>query len=131
MDKKNCQQVFRQGELLFVKVKVPKEVDRAKIGEVLSTNVIREGEVSGHKHEVIGGTLQTLEHRSHWFENKEKTSGYGQDNYQLPEGQMFLKGDNTIEIRHPEHKSLKLAPGEYVIRIQREYEEGRDRLVSD
>ena len=120
---------YRQGELLFIKVSVPKEVDQSKMVKSKGDNCIREGEVSGHKHEVFGAELMEVTDGNQYY--KKDATAYGNERFELPQGQMFLSANNTIEIKHPEHNTLKLEKGEYVIRIQREYEEGKDRLVND
>ena len=134
-EKKMC--MFRQGELLFIKVKLPKSVPYTDVGKDMGTMVIREGEMTGHMHEVKGNAkLLTLDNQTFWVKKLEEgetsyvTRTYG-DSFQLPDGQMFLKADNSIEVIHPEHKTLPLEKGDYVIRIQKEYDEGKDRLIAD
>lgn len=129
---------YRQGELLFIKTNVPKGVDQSKMVKIKGDNCIREGEVSGHKHEVFGAELMEVINGNQWYEKGESKDKDGNiipssrnEHFTLPEGQMFMSADNTIEIKHPEHNTLKLEKGDYVIRIQREYEEGKDRLVND
>lgn len=87
-------------------------------------NCIREGEVSGHIHATNTGTL---------IELPQATGGYYQDGnrFEIPAGQMFLTADHQIKITHPEHATLPLDKGDYVIRIQREYDELKDRQVLD
>ena len=89
--------------------------------------VIREGEISGHKHEINTGTLVAVPElsRGRIFDTA------NQDTFNLPRGDMFLTADHQIKITHPEHDTLPLDKGDYVIRIQREYDEGRDRQVAD
>jgi len=125
--------VYRQGELLFIETKIPTDLpDVAQVLQDKGDNCIREGEVSGHKHEVFFGKLWNLLRTNLWYNGKnEKGEAAGQEQMQLPEGQMAITSKERIEIRHPEHKPLVLPAGEYVVRIQREYEEGKDRLVVD
>lgn len=119
---------YRQGELLFIPIKMPKWVDREKQFKKMDSNVIREGEVSGHKHEVEGqGTLFSKTSTYIYGDN-----GVGDgESFQLPEGEMVLTAQNNLVVKHPEHKSLNLPKGDYVIRIQREYIEGSSRRVND
>ena len=117
---------LRQGEILFIPINLPKEVINSfvKSSKSLKTKVIREGEVSGHMHSVVGNgkLMEYPKSRMKWING---------NNHYLPEGDMYLKADNTIEITHPEHKSLKLDKGDYIIRIQREYNDGRNQQVLD
>jgi hypothetical protein len=105
---KNKRIAYRQGENLFEKI------DSA-IGyklEKLNTKTIREGELTGHKHEIVGNAeLWKIEN----FRNDD----------------MILTADKDIKIVHPEHKTLDLPKGIYRIRIQREYDELRERLIRD
>jgi len=116
----------RQGELLFIRVKdLPKVFDIGQIGKVLNTKVIREGELTGHKHEFVGTATLRAQENDYLYDKETRTS------FHLPGGTMFLTAEETIEIKHPEHKPLKLEKGNYVVRVQREYDEGRSRLISD
>jgi hypothetical protein len=73
-------------------------------------NVIIEGEISGHKHEVINGKL-----------------------YQHPDKKdvMILEAGNGCIVKHPEHKDVPMPKGVYEINIQREYSEGKASRVKD
>ncbi len=116
---------YRQGELLFIKVADIKALELKTIGEVIPDKVIREGEVSGHKHEVKSPGAVLLKKRN-------VRSFYQNDTtFNLPEGQMFLRSDNSISITHPEHKTLTLEKGDYVVRIQNEYTENGNVNVAD
>jgi len=125
---------FRQGEILFIPLKdVPQWLKDEENLKPMNTKVIREGEVSGHMHEVVGSGEMFELPRNRW---DGKTRVYKKDenfgsNYQFPSGDMFLTADNDIVVKHPEHKSLKLKKGDYVIRIQREYDEEENRRVLD
>ena len=94
----------RQGEILMFKlppnVVLPKNVRKVK------NNVIREGEQSGHKHEVEGDGQIVL----------------------FPEtGDMAIKvGKKGATIKHPEHKPTKLSEGTHAVKIQREYDPKKD-----
>ena len=131
MEKK--QQVYRQGEILFIKLDLPQGLDRKTVGKDLGTKVIREGEMTGHMHEVIGeGTLSDVKSRwLYWSETSKDGSHQESKSVTLPEGDMFLTAENNIEVRHPEHATLKLEKGDYTIRIQREYSEQENQRVSD
>ena len=116
---------YRQGELIFIPCTVTKEQREflTRGGRDMGRN-IREGEVSGHIHAINAGTL---------IELPQATGGYYQDGarFEIPRGEMFLTSDHQIKITHPEHDTLPLDHGDYVIRVQREYDETRDRQVLD
>ena len=116
---------YRQGELLFIRVENIKALKLENIGEDMPDKVIREGEVSGHKHEVKSPGAVLLK--------KREVRTFYQDNehFDLPDGQMFLRSDNSIAIAHPEHKTLTLEKGDYVVRIQNEYTENGNVNVAD
>lgn len=108
----NLKLFYRQGELVFQKVQ---SVDKAWKLKERSDNVIREGEVSGHMHAVKGkGQLFDVSNRS-----------------DVREGTMVLQAQELVQVEHPEHKSLSLDKGSYVVTVQREYSELRNNLVSD
>ena len=108
---------YRQGEVLILDKKTARrfgiDIDNADLKRmpVVPDNVIREGEQSGHKHEVTGGQL-------HMFgENKD----HG----------MVLNSKNGASISHPEHKTVKVEPGKHAVVIQKEYDEKKDKKVKD
>jgi len=124
--------VYRQGELIFIAVEgIPDSIKKKVRAELKDMGTcIREGEQSGHKHEVTGaGTpaLLEMDRNDFWADNEKQETV----SVELPRGQMFLTSDNQITIIHPEHKALPLPKGDYVIRIQREYDEAADMLVRD
>jgi len=84
---------YRQGDILFKLVgKLPENVKRK------NDNIVAEGEVTGHKHEVIGGNL--LEGAAGMFVD-------------APIG-MYT------DIIHDEHAVIHLPPGIYQVIRQRE-----------
>ena len=93
----------RQGEILMFKlpdgVVLPKNIIKAK------NNIIREGEQSGHKHEVTGDGQLVL----------------------FPAGDMAVKvGKKGAVVTHPEHKPVKLPEGTHAVKIQKEYDPKKD-----
>lgn len=94
---------YRQGDvLIFEKEVLPKQK-----GKLKEDKIVAYGEVTGHKHQLIGGEL---------YEN---------------EGVMYLKADAETSIVHEEHGTIKLPKGNYEIIIQREYDEQAWRNVAD
>ena len=92
--------MFRQGEIVFI------QRERVE-GSKRKSNIIREGEQTGHMHEIVDGQL------------------YEKD------GVMYLKAEANTTLIHPEHKTLNFPKGSYEIRIQREYDPIQDRYVMD
>jgi hypothetical protein len=89
---------YRQGEVLIFQVKARKPITAYGYTEK-ADNVIVEGEISGHKHEVDNGKL------------------YEKD------GKIMLEASKGCILKHPEHKSLAIPEGKYEIGIQVEYDE--------
>ncbi len=109
---------YRQGEVLILDKKTAKkrfdiDLDNVDLKNmpVVPDNIIREGEQSGHKHEVEGGQL-------HMFgENKDQG--------------MVLNSKTGASVSHPEHNTVKVPPGKHAIVIQKEYDEKKDKKVKD
>lgn len=66
------------------------------------------GEVTGHSHKIDFGDL---------FETKD--------------GSLYLKVDKNSNVDHEEHKKTKIKPGNYAIRIKRQYnaENGWEKVI--
>jgi hypothetical protein len=100
---------YRQGEVLIFGRGI-KEVNvlknRVKRFKPVKDNVIIEGEISGHKHEVKNGRL---------YESPDK------------KGKMILEAGEGCVVIHPEHKPISVPKGVYEIDIQREYD-GKDAV---
>lgn len=87
---------FRHGDVLVVcGAKIPKVARR------LDDLILAEGEVTGHKHEVVCDEAELYEH----------------------EGTLFLRVNRSegATLKHPEHDTLIIPKGDHEIRIQREY----------
>jgi hypothetical protein len=93
----------RQGDVLFIKVAELPEVTFVQ----RKTNVIVEGESTGHAHRLTIGTI--LEGRAG----------------------LYLKADQPTEVVHEEHHTIKLEPGYWQIIRQREYAPEGIRQVMD
>jgi hypothetical protein len=126
---------FRQGELLFVPLS---QQDMADIGHEprnasypqwnkLKTNVLREGEATGHKHEVITqtpGAATLFAPISTMIRGLSDMTTIGNED-------RLLVAEEPIEVVHPEHKPLRLLKGVFLVVIQREYDEVKARRVMD
>ena len=126
---------YRQGELLFV----PVSSDELKVLEYdpaerkypswrkLANTVIREGEATGHKHEVIEqtpGVATLLEPARQFLPGLPNMDMIGTED-------RLLTVNQPVEVVHPEHKPINLAVGIYLIIIQREYDEVKSRRIMD
>ena len=111
---------YRQGEILILDKKTAKKIYNINLDQdirklpISPDNVIREGELSGHKNEVNGGQL-------HMF-GPTKDDG------------MVLKskpGGSTVS--HPEHGTIKVKPepDNHAVIVQKEYDEKKDKKVKD
>jgi hypothetical protein len=106
---------YRQGEVLIFGV--PKEKLKARFRKgwqkktkLRADNVIIEGEVSGHKHDVINGRM---------YDSPDK------------KGVMILEAGEGCRVIHPEHKEILVPKGVYEIDIQREYDGKDSNKVKD
>lgn len=68
----------------------------------LKTNVLQEGEHTGHAHRLYGDGFTVFE------EPKTKVK--------------YLRVVELVDLKHEEHKAFKIAPGDYRIGIVREYD---------
>ncbi|MDO8303989.1 MAG: hypothetical protein Q7T18_12195 [Sedimentisphaerales bacterium] len=126
---------YRQGELLFVPVGAY-ELKRLEYDpndrtypswNKLGTNVIREGEATGHKHEVIeqtAGTATMLEPARQLLPGLPDMDMIGSED-------RLLTVKEPVEVVHPEHRPLNLPVGIYLIIVQREYDEVKARRIMD
>jgi hypothetical protein len=126
---------YRQGELLFVPLSQddiavidPKPRDPSNANwKKLKTMVLREGEVTGHTHEVVAensDAVAVLEPTRQFFGGLEDIDSVGQED-------RMLVADEPVEVVHPEHKPLNLPKGHYLVLVQREYDEVRSRRIMD
>jgi len=96
-------EMHRQGDLLITKCEALPDglVER-------TSNVILEGEVTGHAHKLVHGRIL------------EDAKGF-----------LFLEILRNTQIVHEEHNAISLEPGYYQITRQREYSPEAIRLVVD
>jgi hypothetical protein len=100
VNKKGNLKNYRQGDIIILGItEIPYSYSKPIL---LATNVIREGEISGHKHEVKNGKLYEMS------------------------GKIYIEADRGCQVIHPEHKPIHLPKGKYEINIQREYDEAKD-----
>lgn len=105
MEKQEKCLMHRQGDVLFVKVSaMPEEALTER-----KSNVLVEGEVTGHAHR--------LQHAGKIWETHE--------------GLLFLAAVTGSQIVHEEHHAIDLEPGYWQVIRQREYSPEAIRWVAD
>lgn len=112
---------YRQGEVLFIPIPILDESFLNKLQERKS-NIIREGELTGHRHEVVGNGIL--------FNNPHGLSPTLEDGSLLTMD-IYLKVKKEVGIKHPEHEMLYLPVQDYAVVFQREYDELPNRTVMD
>ena len=105
-------QQFRQGDVFIIAVdKIPEGAKPAK--KDARGVVLAEGEATGHHHR-IGPAFRTaklLEHAEGTF--------------------LRVTGGKVVALTHEEHTPIEIPPGDYRVRIQREYHPDAVRQVVD
>jgi hypothetical protein len=126
---------YRQGELLFVPVdsnelkdlQFDPEDARYYSWSRMATNIIREGEATGHKHEIIEQTPETAGMHAPARSFLRGLSGMDM----IGAEDRLLAVKEPVEVVHPEHHPLNLPSGIYLIIVQREYDEAKSRRILD
>lgn len=96
-------QPIRQGDVILV----PAE---SLEGKKLSHLTLAEGEVTGHSHRIIEGKAELYERN----------------------GTLYLRVlSEQALLSHEEHKQIQIPQGDWMVRIQREYEPKGWRYVAD
>jgi len=96
-------QPIRQGDVILLSVEQTQ-------GQKLSHLTLAEGEVTGHKHRISDGQAELYE------EN----------------GTLYLRVlSETATLTHEEHNAISIPQGDWMVRIQREYEPKGWRYVAD
>ena len=125
---------YQQGDVVMFQVSDEYYKDNTRKGQEYVTRyqggkndhaIIAFGEVTGHKHQVN-------------MENMAEEAGVslsmgwrGTAGVDVPEG--FQVKGNVVTITHEEHDPIDLPPGNYIVRIVREFDHiaGRSRYVAD
>ncbi|MDE2026907.1 MAG: hypothetical protein KGJ11_00020 [Candidatus Omnitrophica bacterium] len=95
---------YRQGDILLIGIDEDSNVREESI-----SNVLAEGEVTGHKHEIVNGTVHSHSWRS----------------------DIYVRSTGATTLVHPEHGHIKIKEGLYRFEKQREYDELNNRYVAD
>jgi hypothetical protein len=118
--------IYRQGDVLIMRVEeVPPGtwVDAPREGGRI---VLAHGEVTGHAH-AIESKSATLRKRPGSAVNRGRAESQARA---LVEDALLI-AKAPVVLRHEEHSPVHLPPGNYVVRIQREYAPGELRNVAD
>ena len=95
-------EVFRQGDQLIREISsIP------STAKPISTNIIAEGEKSGHNH-VLNGSHQI---------------------YQTDDKQMYFEAKQELKIEHPEHNTIMIPKGIYTVVHEISWNPFEDREV--
>jgi len=136
---------YRHGEMVLIPVPENLEDQWQDLYEqagqkMKNPRVIAEGEITGHKHELMGGQVNAaILDKDSATARSTKTSSYvSRRSFLRSLGigtiagpVILLKVANAAILRHPEHNALKIPAGSYVAYAQREYDETMARRVVD
>lgn len=136
---------YRHGEMVLIPV--PQNLEGQwqdlyeQAGQKMNNpRVIAEGEITGHKHELVGGQVKAkMLSEDSGMAKSPRTSEYVSRRSLLRAlgigaiaGPMvLLKVAKAATFRHPEHNALPIPAGSYVAFAQREYDETMARRVVD
>ncbi|MBH8567092.1 hypothetical protein I8748_33930 [Nostoc sp. CENA67] len=96
-------QSIRQGDVILVPVQ---QIDRQKIHHL----ILAAGEVTGHKHRISEGEAELLQ----------------------KDGTLYLRVFSpTALLVYEEHEAIPIPQGDWMVKIQREYESEGWRYVAD
>lgn len=96
-------QPIRQGDVILLPVE-------QTAGQTLSHLTLAEGEVTGHKHRISDGQAELS----------------------FQDGTLYLRVlSDVATLTHEEHQAISIPQGNWMVRIQREYEPGGWRYLAD
>jgi predicted N-acetyltransferase YhbS len=105
-------QPIRQGDVILLSVASPHGTKH--LGHRLDHLTLVEGEVTGHRHRIVQGNAELYEH------------GYE------PEKTRYLRIISpTATLVHEEHRAMMIPQGDWLVRIQREYEPEGWHTIAD
>ena len=129
--------LYRQGDVVFLRLDDKENVEVVKgIHTKPASTVLKEGEVTGHMHEATGTGVsvctmpEDAPQRNPWREIGTLLTRHGIERT-ITDSTLYLTSANQIKVVHPEHGTLTLDAGHYLVFSQREYDEGRSRYVAD
>ncbi len=102
-------QPIRQGDVILIPVESPTDI-ASQDGEKLPHLTLAEGEVTGHRHRISDGEAELRDR----------------------EGTLYLSiTSDSATLTHEEHKPIQIPQGNWIVRIQRQYEPGDWSYVED
>jgi hypothetical protein len=113
--------IYAQGDVILERVE-----DAPASGTPIKTDpdgavVLARGEVTGHRHAFYGGQVAMF-----------RDDGLARDvPSELYIGHIKIAGDKPAALKHEEHDTINLPPGNYRVRRQREFDAGEARVVAD
>jgi len=119
----NNQLMYRQGDILFLKMEEGEIPDTAEGGRKLSVSkngIVALGETTGHKHRVVGPAKVYIseQDRGEFIDVTTDTKAKGGK-------------DAIAKVVHEEHAEIELAPGKYKVVHQKEWAGKESREVID
>lgn len=100
--------MYRQGDVLLIPAQIPAG---AKVTHEDGRVILAYGEATGHHHSFVPGSGVAL--------------------LEL-DGERFLRASKGADLEHQEHTTIPVAPGDYRVVIQREYDDAEEwRRVAD
>lgn len=135
---------YRHGEMILIPIPENLEGQWQNLFEqagqkMNDPRVIAEGEITGHKHELTGGQVDAVALGENAATHVTAASGYVTRRSFLSTlgigaiaGPVILmKVAKAATLQHPEHNTLGIPEGRYVVYAQREYDEATNRRVMD
>jgi len=127
--KKGIPNEYRQGDVLLVKVKqIPKDAKPRK------SNIIVEGEASGHAHRIVNGTILETKNSFNTVNNlveKEIIPESLGKKLQNETSLMWIKASTGAKLVHEEHGIIEIEIAFYIVSRQREGSGEDQSLVMD
>ncbi len=135
-------EMYRQGDVLIIRISdgkdQRKEVDMSKCMEVPREDgavVLAHGEVTGHAHRIMDPGCHLYVDEGNRLTGEDAmgiVTRLGGGAVGLPEPDRLLVVEGApVVLKHEEHSPIELAPGQYVVRRQREYDPEALRAVED
>ena len=107
--------LYRHGDLLITRINA---VPQSAIN--ISSKIIAEGEVSGHKHTLVGqATVRILPGREAGHKIIERVERGHVSINRIPE--LYFSASEDVKLTHEEHKTLELPRGSYKVTKEREF----------
>ena len=107
--------LYRHGDLLITRINaVPQNAIN------ISSKIIAEGEVSGHKHKLVGqATVRIITGKDVGHTIIERVESGDVSINRIPE--LYFSASEDVKLTHEEHKTLELPRGSYKVTKEREF----------